>query len=194
MHIQEILIDIDYPLWEFQMELPEGLTEELLESSNWPEPTERHRSFLQTYGVASDSLIQQAVAAEEEILQAIFDPNSPFEHAVRTRWYSGVDINRTALIVKDRGGMTGEPFLHVDHRNVFGACILNLSNNPSPTEFHFHGKKIWDGPTQIGKGVIFMNTEHSVHGYLNRSNSDRYICLMNMMLRMDGEYKHEKKG
>lgn len=190
MQITPVLIDVDYPLWEFQLDLPEGLEAEITNPSIWQDT---QRCYLEEMPPKCAEVCQLAVDYQNTLLPVIFDPNSVFERAVRTRWYSGVDINATCSILRDKAGQVGEPFLHVDHRNVFCVSILNLVDNPNGTEIHYQGKKIWDGPTQRGKGFTLLNTEYSVHGYLNTTDSDRYICMMNTMLWMRGDYRPIKK-
>lgn len=190
MQITPIPIDVDYPLWEFQLDLPEGLQEEITNPQIWQDT---QRCYLEVMPPKCAEVCQLAVDFQNLLLPTIFDVNSPFERAVRTRWYSGVDINATASILRDKAGQIGDTFLHVDHRNVFCVSILNLVDNPNGTEFWFQGKQIHTGPTRAGHGVTLLNTEHSMHGYLNTTSSDRYICMMNTMLWMRGDYRPIKK-
>lgn len=186
MKLTPIVIDKEYPLWEYEFDLPPTLQMDLDDETNWKtSDTARHRAVIKSKNF--DTILRSTTDLQYTFMDQIFDPNGPFKEEIHRRWLSGVDVRASSLLIKDIPALS-EPHFHIDHRNVFAASILNLQDNPCSTEFMFDGKIIHKGPTERGKGILFLNTEHSLHGYANNSNSDRFICLLNIMIDVLPEY------
>lgn len=183
MQLIPILAYPDYPIWTYTVEIPNELSENLTDSTNWGE-----RDIFLRYPILEDAPGAKQMFAltpeiQRHIMAGMFDPSSPLSLSVKSRWYGGVNVTPTAMIIKDVS--TDTPMIkHIDHRNVFAASILNLVDNPCSTKFFMNGELIYTAPTQKGQGVVFLNTEYSEHGFGNNTGQDRYICFMNMMLDM----------
>lgn len=183
MQLNPITVDLTYPIWTFQVDIPDELSNSLTDANNWHEKNSFYRFPINEDAPGAKLMYSLTPGIQHDIMAGIFDPQGVFAQQVKSRWYGGVNFAPTAMIIKDAS--IDQPMVkHIDHRNVFAASILNLADNPCSTKFFMNGELIYTAPTQKGHGVVFLNTEYSEHGFGNNTGQDRYICFMNMMLDM----------
>ena len=88
--------------------------------------------------------------------------------------------------VKDSPGYKMEP--HYDNRGIFGNIILNLQDNKDSTVFYNYNRvgnletSSYEGPSEVNKGVFFLNSENTLHSVKNTSEEDRYILNIALVI------------
>lgn len=74
---------------------------------------------------------------------------------------------------------------HVDNRFTFGNIIINLVRNISTTSFYqgIDSKDPWYTSSQDqGKGVLFINSERTIHNIKVSQTEPRYILMVKLLL------------
>lgn len=188
-----IVVDEDYPLWEFTYDIADDIHAEMYVESNWISQAQNEirenagRWCLDPSLSLYSRLTGELGVIQYEITKQIFDSNDYFAKATHTRWPRGVSVRDSTQIIKDYPSFNMWP--HIDNRNAFAPIVLNLADNPCSTQFYLDGKLIHTGPTQRGTGIVFLNTEKAYHAIDNQSDQPRYISFMNITLQMESTYR-----
>ena len=195
------------PLWEFEMkDLPEDdffKSDTLWGSNNFKSETGglyQDSTRLAHYKSQNtdeeiqmskllDRLNQQNVV---DIVSTLFDENEelfyPIYPYIKNKYKSNKEfiksfIASNAFAVKDKPTFELPP--HVDNRFMFGNIIYNLLDNKTSTKIYGSNNEIvYEAPKEKGKGILFLNTEKTVHSYENNTDEDRYAVICNIYLNV----------
>ncbi len=67
---------------------------------------------------------------------------------------------------------------HFDNNDMLGVVLINLVDSNTSTEFYNNQNiKIGQAPTDVNKGIMYLNNFDFKHGYKNNSNNNRYIAI-----------------
>jgi len=67
---------------------------------------------------------------------------------------------------------------HFDNNDMLGVILINLVNSNTSTEFYNNQNiKIGQAPTDVNKGIMYLNNFDFKHGYKNNTNNNRYIAI-----------------
>lgn len=193
----------DSPIWEVNTGISMSL-EELNKlpwqngTNNLEVTTKRQiidlKEIPETNKTPSIGLLEQLTSKETIIneLQVLFDQNSDMfykHYPFDTRKYgtfSGYldkQLHITSYLVKD----TTEYELanHVDNKFTFGNIIINLVENKDTTSFYRDvdsKEPCYTSTQEQGKGVLFINTERTVHNIKVYQTEPRYILMVKLLL------------
>jgi hypothetical protein len=195
------------PLWEFEMkDLPKDdffKSDTLWKSNNfksdieglYQEPT--RFTFFKSESTDEEKQISKLLDRLNtenvvDMVSNLFDENEELFYKEypykKTKYKSNKEfiesfITCTTFAVKDKPTFTLVP--HVDNRFMFGNIIFNLTDNKTSTKFHgFDNNVIFEAPKQKGKGIIFLNSERTMHSYINNTDEDRYSVICNIQLKV----------
>lgn len=195
------------PLWSVEMtDLPEGdffKSDSLWENNDfksesgglYQEPTRLTYKKSQN----ADDEIKMSNLLERfntqnvvDIVSNLFDENEELFYKeypyIKTKYKSNKEfieqfIITNAFAVKDKPTFSLVP--HVDNRFMFGNIIFNLTNNKTSTKFHeLNNDVIFEASQQKGHGIFFLNTDRTIHSYMNNTDEDRYAVICNILLKV----------
>jgi hypothetical protein len=195
------------PLWEFEMkDLPEDdffKSDTLWKSNNFKSETgglyQDSTRLAHCKSQNTDEEIQMSKLLDRldpknvvDIFSNLFDENEelfyPQYPYVKTKYKSNKEfiknfITSNAFAVKDNPTFELPP--HVDNRFIFGNIIYNLVDNKTSTKIYgFNNEVAYEAPKEKGKGIIFLNTERTLHGYENNTDENRYAVICNIYLNV----------
>lgn len=169
----------DYQTWKPEMDLKglggyEGQSKRLMLSTH-KRFNNASRQFSQDIEKSRLSLINKFL----EIDTRDRWPNIPEQINNRMNIY-------TSLIV-DLKGFNMNP--HIDNRTVYAAGYINIFDNESltvvsttrPNFFGVNKTTEYRAPGNKGQGVIWLNTENSLH-WVNRTSRDRKILMVTFQI------------
>jgi hypothetical protein len=85
-------------------------------------------------------------------------------------------LNIVTKVLKDEPGFKLIP--HYDNELIFGIVIINLIDNDSATIFYEKNNKVKKmAPLTKGRGILYLNSLNSKHGYANTSIKNRYVVM-----------------
>jgi len=191
------------PVWEVSTDinispqelnnLPWGSNRNNLEVDNKRQVVDL-KYLSENYKTTSIHSIERLTSKESVIskLQELFDQDNemfynlyPFDRNRYTTFSSYLEkqLYVASYLVKD--GAEYELTNHVDNRFTFGNIIINLVKNENTTAFYegINTKTPWYTSSQDqGKGVLFINSERTVHNIKVSQTEPRYILMVKLLL------------
>lgn len=195
------------PVWEFEMtDLPDDdfFKSETLWKQNdfksddgglYQEPTRLMSTNLnetKEQRIMLELLDRLSTPKVVDIVSQLFNDNHELFYKeypyIKTKYKTNKEFIENFIITNPFAVMDKPTFKltpHVDNRFVFGNIIYNLVDNKTSTKiYNFNNDVFYEAPKEKGKGILFLNSERTVHSYENDIDEDRYAVICNILLKI----------
>ena len=113
----------------------------------------------------------ESIDESEEVLKIFNQIN---KKSIEERFSCGLNI--VTKVLKDEPGFKLIP--HYDNELIFCIIIINLIDNDSATIFYEKNNEVKkESPLTKGRGILYLNSLDTKHGYINTSIKNRYVVM-----------------